>query len=1155
MFSKASCTRFIDPHRRPTTYWLSRSFTGLVIFGFVSLAVRNLPVAQAGRNADDQSNAVVQSGAPQPQVGPGLPQVGSKASRTVAGSTKAGSLLIFPKFTSDSGRPNQVNTLLTITNTNPRDEINVRVFFIHDCLVEDRMINLFSNQSRTLVAGKEVPGKTGYAIAVAIDSHGLPTQFNWLIGGANLRDGRGHEAGYNAFSVAKRSAGSAGLDGTGRAAEIIFNHTDYDRLPKLVAIDHLQNQDANFASSQATDVMLISPPADLSGLNPNPFKLAATAYDAAGAAYPQDLEVNCSLDDQVAQLWTAPPFRTIIGVNRPGWATFAASGSDQALPVLGLSMTDGVGEPMHSARMMQAIEWLDSFIVTMPVKPPEAMGIDLATQDLPPSARESLGASETKAGSILLFPRFTSGRYGSTHLYLTNTHPTERVKLRLFFSGLAGPQEVKDAIISLPPLQTIELDADKYAPEQRGWIMVAPVDNRALPIEFNHLIGSAQVREVGGQRASFNAVAIAKHNSAPAPRNEELQTTDLLFDDENYDRLPATTAMAFVPSQADNNTVLGFTRLPISLLEPPNTRGTNTVTLYDDASQSFGANLPRTENSLSQVRPSLTQPAITSTLLPGEHGWLKLLSYTPVTSWSLNLSTAGFEAAYTGEWVGGFSGDGNLHILTSAENYSITISAVNPNSNPPVAIAELIGLQIEARRATGTIVRLDGGQSNDRDPDDILTYEWLDNDQPVSAARIADRTLSLGSHSIKLVVTDESGNSSPPDEQTVNVVDTTPPQISGLPSAVTRTSDSDFGEPVDFAIPVAYDMVDGFVAVTASRSPVSVFPLGKSVVTFTARDRAGNSSTATLEVTLTRGVTQPPNGGVAGDKAPYLENLNDQYVRQGEVRMIRLSANDPDDDPVTFDLIDAPPFAQIINGDPGARTAILRISPRAGDPPASLNMRVVANDGRGQTFRTLPFSVIVSEVPNDETGSGMSRNRLPVPLISKLPARIQATSKDGVDISLDASGSSDPDGDPLIYSWFDRETLVARGAVANVTLAVGSHSIRLVAFDGKDGISSAGPMNVEVLPRDLSVSASSPYWFNRPSTVTLTIEGTGFNPATDVRLTKEGIVILNYVSIDEDKIVLTLEVKSYATPGFRDIYLVNPNGRYVRARSAIFVSP
>lgn len=1131
------------------------SIIGVLLAAAAIVGLQTRPQVSAQSGDITETNHQAQIDPTQPQVGPGLPFVGSNAPRSAASSAKAGSVLFFHKFTSETSRPNQVNTLLTITNTNPRDAVTTRVFFISNCFVEDQFVTLVANQSRTLVASKEVPGKTGYAMAVAVNSQGLPTQFNWLIGNASLRDAAGHEASYNAFAAAKRSAGAVRFNDGGSAGDMVFNGIEYDRLPKVVAVDNLQNQDPVTGPAVTTDLSIFSPLADLSGLMLNSFKVRATLYDHTGQAFPQDVNLDCSGNANVGQIWMGTPFNTIIAANRPGWATFSANNDVGQLPVLGLSLTDGTSAPMHNARVMQTLEWIDSFRITTPVKFPENPVSDVVTQELPSATGGSEGPSETKAGSVLLYPRFISGEFGGSQLYLTNTHPTEKARLRVFFSGLVDPAVVKESMISVPALQTAVLNPDELAPNQRGWVMVMAIDGRALPTQFNYLIGSAQVSETSGQKSSFNALAIAKNKSGSVSRNNDLQTVDLLFNDEVYDRLPATTAMTFVLSQVDNSTLLGFSRPANSLLEPPNTRGAATAMLYDDLLVAFGANVPRTETRLNQIRSSVLAPPITNTLLSGEHGWLKLLSSTPVISWSLNLALQSFSATGNGGYRGGFSGDGNLHILTTAETHVMKVPATNPNNHPPIAIAETIGLQVEARRAGGVIVRLDGSSSSDQDPNDPLTYEWTDNDLPVSSARIADRKLGIGAHNLKLVVSDGSGVGSLPDEQTVTVVDSTPPRISGVPSSILLTTNSDNGEAVNFALPIAYDMVDGSIPVTTSKLSGSVFPLGKTVVTFTARDRAGNQSTANLEVTLTLGSPAPPTGGVVGDKAPLMDNINDQYVKAGDGRSLLLQAADPDGDLVTFTLLGAPSYAQIISGDPGSRTATLRIAPGANDTAAATNVRVVLNDGRGQTFTTLPFRIMVSDVPNDDTGSGVSNNQPPIAVITPLPAMTQATSKLGADLLLDATRSSDPDGDSLTFSWFDGDILLARGAVANVNLAVGTHAIKLVAFDGKDGLTTSGPVAIEVTPRELTAVNATPNRLDRKTILNLVITGTGFNPAAEVRFGKEGISITSYVAIEEDRIEVTINVAENAIPGYRDIYVVNPNGRNVRLRSGLFVNP
>jgi len=53
------------------------------------------------------------------------------------------------------------------------------------------------------------------------------------------------------------------------------------------------------------------------------------------------------------------------------------------------------------------------------------------------------------------------------------------------------------------------------------------------------------------------------------------------------------------------------------------------------------------------------------------------------------------------------------------------------------------------------------------------------------------------------------------------------------------------------------------------------------------------------------------------------------------------------------------------------------------------------------------------------------------------------------EVTLDGTGSSDPDGDLLEYFWFnDANDLIATGAEPNVILAVGEHVIDLIVHDG-----------------------------------------------------------------------------------------------------------
>ncbi len=84
--------------------------------------------------------------------------------------------------------------------------------------------------------------------------------------------------------------------------------------------------------------------------------------------------------------------------------------------------------------------------------------------------------------------------------------------------------------------------------------------------------------------------------------------------------------------------------------------------------------------------------------------------------------------------------------------------------------------------------------------------------------------------------------------------DTTPPALT-LPANQTLEATGPDGAAADFAAS-AVDTRDGTVPVSYSHAPGSVFPLGMTTVTVTARDAAGNAATGTFTVTV-RDTTAP----------------------------------------------------------------------------------------------------------------------------------------------------------------------------------------------------------------------------------------------------------------------------------------------------------
>ena len=68
---------------------------------------------------------------------------------------------------------------------------------------------------------------------------------------------------------------------------------------------------------------------------------------------------------------------------------------------------------------------------------------------------------------------------------------------------------------------------------------------------------------------------------------------------------------------------------------------------------------------------------------------------------------------------------------------------------------------------------------------------------------------------------------------------------------------------------------------------------------------------------------------------------------------------------------------------------------------------------------------------------------------------VECTSHTGTNVTLNGSGSFDPDGDPLTYTWRDSlNNVVATGVTPVITLPLGVHVLTLTVDDGRGGTST-----------------------------------------------------------------------------------------------------
>ena len=559
-----------------------------------------------------------------------------------------------------------------------------------------------------------------------------------------------------------------------------------------------------------------------------------------------------------------------------------------------------------------------------------------------------------------------------------------------------------------------------------------------------------------------------------------------------------------------------------------------------------------TEINLEDLTKSLSRLPVAS--IQANAGWLKLNVNVPSLAVISNFAVTSITHTQPDGWSGGLSGSGNLHILSTTGAYALKVPAGNPNNHQPVAEFAAFQFDTDARSAAGTIVRLDATPSSDADPEDTLKYEWYDHDQLISTAAISDYRLSIGNHEIKLIVTDTSGEMSDPYLQTVEVKDLTAPTMSRIPSAIDVTTPGTSAT-VTFPLPYAYDAIDGVVNVTSSHNSGGNFPVGLTTVTFTATDRAGNKATAQLEINILQRSPASQTGGVVSSTAPFLPNLNDQYVKPGEIRKVLLKAEDADGDPVTFRLSNVIPNVALGNFDPVARQTTLFIGPRAVNAPP-VQVRIEANDNKQQSYRTLFFLIANSDIPNDDTGSGGDgggrSNRAPNAVITGLPKTIEATEVDGVRVALNGLLSTDPDLDSLTYDWKVNGQSVAQTVTTEVKLGLGTNVILLTVLDGRGGVGTA-TATVQILPRALAVQSVSPSRLRRSTTNTLVISGTGFSEKATVFISGSAVFTESYLSRTESTIIVSVRVASTAFAGTREVFVINPDGKTATLRAGLVI--
>jgi len=161
---------------------------------------------------------------------------------------------------------------------------------------------------------------------------------------------------------------------------------------------------------------------------------------------------------------------------------------------------------------------------------------------------------------------------------------------------------------------------------------------------------------------------------------------------------------------------------------------------------------------------------------------------------------------------------------------------LNSNDKTPPTITAPSDMVVQA---SGMLTPVSIGQATATDDTSVT----ITNDAPAK--------FPLGTTMVTWVATDSGGNISKA-VQKITVIDTTAPTLTAPPNVTVEAKSPDHNS-VDLGLPSAYDAVG---VMSVGHDAPTYFPLGQTIVTWTAKDASGNAATA-KQIVIVQDTTPP----------------------------------------------------------------------------------------------------------------------------------------------------------------------------------------------------------------------------------------------------------------------------------------------------------
>ena len=371
--------------------------------------------------------------------------------------------------------------------------------------------------------------------------------------------------------------------------------------------------------------------------------------------------------------------------------------------------------------------------------------------------------------------------------------------------------------------------------------------------------------------------------------------------------------------------------------------------------------------------------------------------------------------------------------LTATDQVTITVSGnAHPTANagPDQAV-------VDVDLSGSEVLTLDGSGSSDPDGT-IVSYVWTEGATVLGNTVSLSPTFLVGVHTVVLTVTDDEGVAET-DQVTITVAGNAHPTADAGEDQIVLDFDFSGSESVNLdgssssdpdGTIASYEWTEGATVLGNSASISPDLSVGPHTITLTVTDDEG--ATATDQVVIT--VNQRPTADAGAD-----EDVPDSDDTGSEtVTLDGSGSSDPDGTIASYEWAEG---ATVLG-------TAASISP---DFPVGVHtITLTVTDDKGATATDqVTITIIGNARPIADAGADQSV--------------LDVDATDSETVTLDGSGSSDPDGTITSYEWTEGATVLGTGTSISPDFAVGEHTVTLTVTDD-GGATATDQVTITVNP-------------------------------------------------------------------------------------------